>query len=95
MLGYNQVFFPPEVLNFLPIYFPHFQSLYVHLEDRKAGWRKLMFMSFEIVSICVWLWYFFQKHFVQQLIHIYINSTYEGFMSLMPGAILCLLFYPA
>ena len=51
-------FFQPEVLHFLPIYFPHivsisgkphlfswerldskFQSLYVHLEDRKAGWK--------------------------------------------------------
>ena len=45
LLGYNQVFFHPEVLNFLPIYFPHIlsisgkpfhgkdlivQSLYVH-----------------------------------------------------------------
>ena len=51
LLGYNQVFFHPEVLNFLPIYFPHIlsisgkahfhgkdlivQSLIVHLKDRK------------------------------------------------------------
>ena len=57
LLGYNQVFFYPDVLDFLPIYFPHIlsisgkphlffngkdlivQSLYVHLKDRKAGWR--------------------------------------------------------
>ena len=57
LLGYNQVFFHPEVLDFLPIYFPHIffpylesltcfhgkdsivQFLYVHLKDRKAGWR--------------------------------------------------------
>ena len=34
-----------------------------------------MLMPFEIVSICVWLWYFFQKCVVLQLIHIYINNT--------------------
>ena len=56
LLGYNQVFFHPEVLDFLHIFFPHIlsisgkpplfswkrldsQSLYVHLKDRKAGWR--------------------------------------------------------
>ena len=55
LLGYNKVFFHPEVLDFLPIYFPHIlsisvnscfhgkdsivQSLYVHLKDSKAGWR--------------------------------------------------------
>ena len=27
LLGYNQVFFHPEVLNFLPIYFPHILSV--------------------------------------------------------------------
>ena len=27
LLGYNQVFFQPEVLNFLPIYFPHILSI--------------------------------------------------------------------
>ena len=27
LLGYNQVFFHPEVLNFLPIYFPHILSI--------------------------------------------------------------------
>ena len=51
------------------------QSLYVHLKDIKQGGGKLMFMPFEIVSICVWLWYFFQKHVVLPLIHNYINST--------------------
>ena len=78
LLGYNQVLFHPEVLDFLPIYFPHIlsisgkphlfswelivQSLYVHLKDRKEGWGyKLMFTPFEIVSICVWLWYFFSE----------------------------------
>ena len=55
LLGYNQVFFHPEVLNFLLIYFTHIlsisgkphlfsmdlivQSLYVHLIDRKVGWK--------------------------------------------------------
>ena len=27
LLGYNQVFFHPEVLNFLPIYFSHILSI--------------------------------------------------------------------
>ena len=27
LLGYNQDFFHPEVLNFLPIYFPHILSI--------------------------------------------------------------------
>ena len=27
LLGYNQVFFQPEVLDFLPIYFPHILSI--------------------------------------------------------------------
>ena len=27
LLGYNQVFFHPEVLKFLPIYFPHILSI--------------------------------------------------------------------
>ena len=27
LLGYNQVFFHPEVLDFLPIYFPHILSI--------------------------------------------------------------------
>ena len=68
LLGYNQVFFHPEVLDFLPIFSTHFylesltcfhgtdlivQSLYVHLKNRKQGGGKLMFMPFEIVSICV------------------------------------------
>ena len=56
LLGYNQDFFHPEVLDFFAIYFlflsisgkPHLldlgkdlivQTLYVHLKDRKAGWR--------------------------------------------------------
>ena len=29
LLGYNQVFFHPEVLDFLPIYFPHILSISV------------------------------------------------------------------
>ena len=92
LLGYNQVFFHPEVLDFLPIYFLHIWSylesltcfyekdlivqscLYI-LRTEKQGEGKLMFLPFEIVSICVWLWYFFQKHVILQLIHIYINST--------------------
>ena len=55
LLGYNQVFFHPEVLDFLPIYFPHILSISgkPHLFswerlisqslyvhlNRKAGWR--------------------------------------------------------
>ena len=27
LLGYNQVFFHPEVIDFLPIYFPHSLSI--------------------------------------------------------------------
>ena len=38
------------------------------LRIEKQGGVKLMFMQFEIVSICVWFWYFYQKH-VLQLIH--------------------------
>ena len=95
LLGYNQISFHSEVLDFLPIYFPHIVSmsgkphlfLWERLDSKKSnlcmyilrtekqGGGKLMFMPFEIVSICVWLWYFFKKHVVLQLIHIYINST--------------------
>ena len=45
------------------------------LSTEKQGGGKLMSMPFEIVIICVWLWDFFQKHVVLQLIHSYINST--------------------
>ena len=31
----------------------------ISLRTVKLGGRKLMFTSFEIVSICVWLWYLF------------------------------------
>ena len=31
------------------------------LRREKQGGSTLMFMSFEIVSICVWLWYFFSE----------------------------------
>ena len=27
LLGYNKIFFPPEVLDFLSIYFPHILSI--------------------------------------------------------------------
>ena len=45
LLGYNQVFFHPEVLDFLPIYFPHILSISVnpHLfscERLKSLWRQ-------------------------------------------------------
>ena len=53
------------------------------LRTEKQGGSQLMFMPFEIVSICVWLWHFFQKQVVLQLIHSKINSTCLGFMSLM------------
>ena len=46
------------------------------LRTVKQGGGKLMFMSFEIVSICVYgFGTFFQKRIVLQLIHIYINNT--------------------
>ena len=96
LLAYNQVFLHPEVLHFLPVYFPHVLSIsrkpclfsWERLDSSifvctsqgqnffKQGGSKLLFMSFEIVSLCVQLWYFFQKHVVLQLIHIYINSTF-------------------
>ena len=70
LLGYNQVFFHPQVLDFLSISFPHIlsisgkphlftleylivQSLHYLLNREKHGRRKLMFMPFEIVIICV------------------------------------------
>ena len=31
------------------------------LRTEKQGGSKLMFMPFEMVSICVWLWYFFSE----------------------------------
>ena len=37
------------------------QFFYVHLKGRNAGWILLMFIPFEIVSICVQLLYFFSK----------------------------------
>ena len=40
----------------------------------KQGGSKLMFMSSEIVSICVYFDIFFQKPVVLQLIYIYINN---------------------
>ena len=50
-------------------------NLYMYiLRTEKQGGSKLIFMQFEKVSICVWLWYFFQKHVVLQLIHIYIKG---------------------
>ena len=85
-------FFQPEVLHFLPIYFPHIVSIsgkpylfsweildskkfnlcmYILRTEKKDG-SKLMFMPFEIVSICIAL---FEKHVILQLIHFYINST--------------------
>ena len=45
------------------------------LRIEKQGGGKLMLMPFEIVCICAWLWYFFQKRVIMQLIHIYINCT--------------------
>ena len=47
------------------------------LRTEKHGGGKLMFMPFEIGSICVWLLHFFQKHVVLKLIHNYINITDE------------------
>ena len=31
------------------------------LRTEKEGGGKLKFMPFEVVSICVWLWYFFSE----------------------------------
>ena len=41
------------------------------LRTEKQGGGKLMLMPFEIVSICAWLWYFFQKRVILQLIHLH------------------------
>ena len=73
LLGYNQVLFHPEVLDFLPIYLPHILPIsgkphlfswekldssnfcmYILKTDNQSG-SKLMFIPFEIVSVCVWL----------------------------------------
>ena len=48
LLGYNQVFFHPEVLNFLPIYFPHILSI-----SRKPylfSWERLDSSNFVCTS---------------------------------------------
>ena len=34
--------------------------MYILSTEKQVG-SKLMFMPFEIVSICVWLWYFFSE----------------------------------
>ena len=39
LLGYNQVFFHPEVLDFLPIYFPHILSISV--KSDLFSWERL------------------------------------------------------
>ena len=39
LLGYNQVFFHPEVLDFLPIYFPHILS--IHVKPDLFSWKGL------------------------------------------------------
>ena len=39
------------------------------LRTEKQGGGNLMFMPFEIVSICVSLWYFFQKHAAYSQLH--------------------------
>ena len=39
LIGYNQVFFHPEVLNFLPIYFPHI--LYISGKPYLFAWEIL------------------------------------------------------
>ena len=71
LLEYNQVFFHLEVVDFLPIYFPHILSISGKphlfsweildssiLSTEKQGGSKLMFMPFKIVSIRVWLYFF-------------------------------------
>ena len=48
LIGYNQVFFLPEVLNFLPIYFPHILSI-----SRKPylfSWERLDSSNFVCTS---------------------------------------------
>ena len=39
LLGYIQVFFHPEVLDFLPIYFPHILSIFG--KPHLFSWEKL------------------------------------------------------
>ena len=44
LLGYNQDFFHPEVLDFLPIYFPHILS--ISGKPHLFSWEILAFMGF-------------------------------------------------
>ena len=42
LLGYNQIFFHPEVLDFLPSYFPHILSISVN--PHLFSWERLKFL---------------------------------------------------
>ena len=48
-----------------------------------------MFMPFEIVSICVWLWYFFQKPVILQLIQIYECNQLHRYLLCVVVVIVC------
>ena len=48
LLGYNQVFFHPEVLDFLPIYFPHILS--ISGKPHLFSWERLDGLIFECTS---------------------------------------------
>ena len=51
LLGYNQVFFYPEVLHSLPIYFPHIVNLCLYLESLTCFHRKDLIVKSSI-SVC-------------------------------------------
>ena len=48
LLGYNQVFFHPEVLDFIPIYFPHILS--ISGKPRLFSWERLYSSIFVCTS---------------------------------------------
>ena len=51
------------------------QSLYIHVKDRKAGWRWAHVHAIRNSQYMNMALVLFQKHAVLQLIHNYINST--------------------
>ena len=49
LLGYNQVFFHPEVFDFLPIYFPHILS--ISGKPHLFSWERLNSSIFVCTSL--------------------------------------------
>ena len=90
LLGYNQVSFTQRYSISFPFIFdtfcPYLESLtcfqgkYLIIQSLNVHLKHTQKSSVEVSSCschlsCVWLCYFFQKHVLLQLIHIYINST--------------------